>query len=61
MAPTLQGLIECFVTQLVGPLFHCPAGDAKYRREGPVDVALINSIDDIGCLLYTSPSPRDRG
>ena len=37
MAPTLQGLIECFVTQLVGPVFHCPAGDAKYRREGPVD------------------------
>ena len=27
----------------------------------PINIALIKGISLLGCLLYTSPSPRDRG
>ena len=28
---------------------------------GDIGIRFFHSIDDGGCLLYTSPSPRDRG
>ena len=32
-----------------------------YDVDGRLDVFLVNGLPTWGCLLYTSPSPRDRG
>ena len=38
-----------------------PAGStvARYVAEGGKEVLVIDGRESIGCLLYTSPSPRD--
>ena len=32
-----------------------------FGKAGGVSEKYINSADELACLLYTSPSPRDRG
>ena len=34
-------------------------GEAARFHVNPADVFAVD-VDDLGCLLYTSPSPRDR-
>ena len=36
-------------------------GDIEHYVHDKLGVPLIVTDDDISCLLYTSPSPRDRG
>ena len=36
------------------------ASDEKNKKQHQIEVKLIQLEDLYGCLLYTSPSPRDR-
>ena len=33
--------------------------DLEFEQSGPVDIDVARLVEVVGCLLYTSPSPRD--
>ena len=53
----LMGLLRVYVKRELADLQN---NDVRLRFIGD-HVALPNDIQDLICLLYTSPSPRDRG
>ena len=49
-----------FQDQLGRPIYDRPAGEFTYMTHLLIgNDALLVAADDISCLLYTSPSPRD--
>ena len=57
-----QGTLDAFNIQLSD---YTPTGltlsDANWVTAAGTQVNLVSPISSLGCLLYTSPSPRDRG
>ena len=48
-----------FVTFLFWAVSKCTVTQSKYEREAALNAP--KEVVDTICLLYTSPSPRDRG